>query len=207
MASVLTSISFQLLLDRLDSDPAQAAGKYDLLRLKILKTLAWKGCADSEADALADTTLDRIAGKLAKGEQIQNLTAYSGAVLRFVWLEHSRRREDAAGDDLPEIAVEPNIDILNDSDTRLRFLRKCLAEKITNEQDKVLIIGYYDAEADEKNKDSRKNLAEKLGLTMTTLKVKACRLRERLEKCINECVEKLSVTKTPVSGTISVELK
>jgi hypothetical protein len=55
-----------------------------------------------------------------------------------------------------------------------------------------LIIGYYDLKTGEKNKDHRKNLAQKLNLTMTTLKVKACRIRERLEKCINECVTKLS---------------
>jgi len=186
----------------------QAAEKYEELRLKLVKILSWKGCPDTEADALADTTLDRVADKLVKGEQIQNLNAYASEVLRFVWLEHSRKhKEDAAGDDLPEIEVQPNIEILNDPDLRMRCLRKCMAEVVSDPSDKILIVGYYDAEAGEKNKDTRKNLAEKLGLTMTTLKVKACRLRNRLEKCINECVEKLNVTKTSASDTYKREVE
>jgi hypothetical protein len=76
-----------------------------------------------------------------------------------------------------------------------------MAEVVAGRDDRTLIIGYYDADAGEKNKEIRRALAERLGLTMTTLKVKACRIRERLEKCINECVEKLSVTEMPVSDT------
>lgn len=200
--SILTTTDFELLLERLASNPTQAAEKYELLRLKLVKSLSWKGCPDSEADALADLTFDRVAGKLAQGEEILNINAYAGEVLRFVWLEHRRKRKEyAAGGDLPETAVEPDIEIFDEPDLRLRCLRKCLAEVSPDENDKILIVGYYDTEAGEKNKDTRKNLAEKLGLTMTTLKVKACRLRERLERCINKCVEKLTVTKTTVSDT------
>ncbi len=201
--SSLTANSFELLLNRLAGDQAVAAEKYEILRLKLIKCLTWKGCPETEADTLADTALDRVAGKLAGGEQIQNLNAYACEVLRFVWLEHIRRhREDAVGEDkMPENFTEPDIEILKDPDLRLRCLRKCLAEVVPNDSDRVLILGYYDAEAGEKNKEARRNLAVKLNLTMTTLKVKACRIRERLEKCINDCAEKLGVTKTAISDT------
>lgn len=202
--SVLTANSFELLLNRLDGDALRAAEKYETLRLKIVKFLTWKGCPESTADALADETLDRTAGKLGAGETIENLNAYALQVARFVWLEHSRKRkEDAVGDDkMPENFVQPDIEILRDAaDVRLRCLRKCLAETISNDDDRRLIIGYYDADAGEKNKDARKNLADGLGLTMTTLKVKACRLRERLERCINDCAAKLNVTERAVSDT------
>ena len=201
--SVLTANSFELLLNRLDGDALSAAEKYETLRQKIIKFLMWKGCPETDADVLADTTLDRVAVKLSQGEAIESLNAYACQVVRFVWLEHSRRRkEDAVGDDkMPEISVQPDIEILQDTDLRLRCLRKCLAETVPNDDDRTLIVGYYDADAGEKNKDARRNLAEKLSLTMTTLKVKACRIRERLERCINECVEKLLVTNRAVSDT------
>src|SRR5687768_13825940 len=111
--SPLTATTFEQLLFRLDTDQTRAAEKYELLRRKLVKCLTWKGCPESEADTLADTTLDRVAIKIAQGEIIENLDAYACQVLRFVWLEFIRKRkEDAAGDDLPETAVEPDIEIL-----------------------------------------------------------------------------------------------
>lgn len=201
--STLTATAFEQFLIRLDGDQTVAAEKYEVLRLKLVKCLAWKGCPESEADALADTVLDRVATKIAQGEQIQSMNAYACQVMRFVWLEYRRKRKEIVtdGGEMTETAVEPDIEILNDPDLRLRCLRKCMAEVVPNDADRRLIIGYYDTEADEKNKDVRRSLAERLGLTMTNLKAKACRLRDRLEDCINECVEKLNVTKTPASDT------
>lgn len=178
-----------MLLARLDADESLAAVKYEKLRSKLVKCFVWKGCAEANSDALADETLDRVAAKLAQNIEIQSLDAYVCEVARFVWLEFSRKRkEDAAGDDLPEIAVAP--EVADEPDLRLACLKSCLAEISANESDRALIVGYYGAESGEKNKDRRRSLAEKLGLTTNTLKVKACRLRERLEKCINECVER-----------------
>ncbi len=186
----LTAEAFGLLLVRLDADDALAAGKYEELRLKLVKFFVWqRRCAESEADALADETLDRVSSKLAQKIEIQNVNAYALEVSRFVWLEYVRqKKEDAYGDDLPEIAAPPEIS--EEPNVRLEHLKKCLAEISKDDSDRNLIIGYYGADAGEKNKIQRKNLAEKLGLTMNTLKVKACRLRERLERCINDCAAK-----------------
>lgn len=201
MVSVLTATAFEQLLACLDPVRETAAERYELLRLKLVKTFAWKGCPAAEADALADAVLDRAALKIAGGERVKNIGAYAAEISRFVWLEHlRRRREDAAGDDLPEVAVEADIEILRDPDLRLRCLRKCLAEVVPSDVDRMLIVGYYDTEASGKNKDNRKNLADKLNVSMTTLKVKACRLRSRLEACINECAARL-VTETPIPDT------
>ena len=194
----LDANAFEQLLARLDPVQEKAAEKYEILRVKLVKALTWKGCPESRADELADIVLDRMAMKIAGGEKVDNMNAYSQQVLRFVWLEQSRKnKEDTAGDDLPEVVVQPDIEILNDPDVRMRCLRKCLAEVIPDGEDRKLIVGYYDTASAEKNKESRKNLADKFDLTMTNLKVKACRLRNRLEACIIECVERLNVTKTP----------
>jgi DNA-directed RNA polymerase specialized sigma24 family protein len=181
--------AFQLLLERLDPDPSLAGEKYELLRLKLKRCLPRRGCPDSDLDEVADKVLDRVASKLADGTQIENCEAYSCTVLRLVWLEHLRTigKLDRTGK-IPEESVEPSFP--EDPDTRLACLRSCLVEVAPGDRDRRLILGYYDTEIINKIKEQRRVLAESLGLTMINLKVKAYRLRERLEKCINECVRK-----------------
>jgi hypothetical protein len=194
--ATLTATGFEMLLARLDPDPTAAADKYEVLRLKLVKCVAWKGCPDSRADALADRVLDRVAIKIESGVEIENVNAYACEVLRYVWLEYlNKEKEDQPGEDgLPEIAVEPDIAILEDPDVRMNCLRVCLGEVVPDAGDRAVIVGYYDTDPGLKNKEHRKALAERLSITMTTLKVKACRIRARLEKCINDCVAR-SVTK------------
>lgn len=194
--STLTTSSFQLLLDRLDNDPA----KYEELRLRIGQLLRWRGCPESHSDELVDKTFDRVAAKLSSGEQVENIGAFAAAVARFIWLEHSRRNKtDAVGDDLPETPVEPDLEFLDDEDARMRCLRRCVATKLSDE-DKRLVVEYYDTDADEKAKNARKRLAESLGMTLNALKVRACRLRMKLENCINDCV-----TNSGIRGTSNQE--
>lgn len=186
--STLTASSFQLLLDRLENDPA----KYEELRLKIAHLLRWRGCPESQSDELVDRTIDRVATKLAGGEQVESLPAFSAAVARFIWLEHSRRTKvDAVGDDLPETPVEPDLEFLEDDDARMRCLRRCVATKLSDE-DKRVVVDYYDTDAGEKTKEARRRLAESLGVSLNVLKVRACRLRTKLERCINDCVARVT---------------
>ncbi len=181
--------AFQLLLARLDADEASAAAKYEELRLKLSKFFVWKGCPESNSDTLADGTLDRVAAKLAQGTEIKSIKAYTCETGRYIWLEYRRKnKEDNFGEETPEIPVFP--DFPEDPDVRIACLRSCLVEVSSNDSDRMLILGYYDTENVAKIKDQRKTLAEKLGLTANTLKVKASRLRDRLEKCINDCVRK-----------------
>ena len=186
--SVLTAEGFEKLLERLDGDPSQAAGRYEELRLKLIKCFVWRGTTNLHADNLADITLDRVTRKLSEGVDIENINAYACEVSRYVWLEHLRKnREDAKDDDeMPVQTVEPEIP--EDPDERLVCLRKCMREVAGDDPEKQIIIGYYQTKPGEKPKEARKDLAEKLGLTMNHLKVKALRLRKRLEDCINDCV-------------------
>ena len=194
-----------MLLAALDADEIRAAEKYETLRYKLVNLLTWKGCNNTDADDLADLTLDRVAAKIADGEKVENVGAYAGAVARFVLLEHKRkRREDSAGDDLPEVAVEPDIDILKESDSRMDCLRDCMASTVPNPTDRKIIVGYYDNDSNEKNKHARKRLAESLDMSIGALKVRACRLRDKLERCINDCVAR--VTKNAPTDTSNREV-
>ncbi len=194
-----------MLLAALDADEVLAAEKYGTLRYKLVNLLTWKGCSNSDADELADRTLDRVAAKIAEGEKVENISAYAASVARFILLEHNRKkREDAAGDDLPEVAVGPAIEILADRDERMDCLRDCMASTVPSSTDQRIIVGYYDSEANEKNKHARKRLAESLGMSIGALKVKACRLRDKLERCINDCVDR--VTKNAKTDTDKQEV-
>jgi DNA-directed RNA polymerase specialized sigma24 family protein len=205
--AALTANAFEMLLSRLDANPMEASEKYEILRLKLIKCVSWRGCPESQADALADTVLDRVAIKIEKGEEIGNVNAYACEVLRFVWLEHSRKQKEdtTPGEEFPDIAVQPDLSLFEDPDLRMNCLRICLNEVVPDNDDRSLIVGYYDTELGIKVKDQRKSLAVRFGLTMTTLKVKACRIRARLEACINECVARAAVTKAPLADTTKHE--
>ena len=182
-----------MLLATLDSDEMRAAEKYETLRYKLVNLLTWRGCSGSDADDLADRTLDRVAAKIAEGEKVENVGAYAGSVARFIWLEHNRRkREDAVGDALPEVSVDPEIEILNGRDHHMDCLRECMASTVPNPTDQQVILGYYDTKTNEKNKHARKRLAETLEISIGALKVRACRLRDKLERCINDCVGRVT---------------
>ena len=187
--AILTATAFALLLERLDADENKASAKYEELRLKLVKCFVWRGCATTNADTLADETLDRVASKLVQAVKVENINAYAVEVSRYVWLEFKRKyKEDSLSDELTTIVVMP--DFSDEPDTRISCLKSCLSEITFDGNDRLLIHGYYDADENEKNKQHRKNLADILDLTMNTLKVKACRLRVRLEKCIKECIKK-----------------
>ncbi|QQS41273.1 MAG: hypothetical protein IPM63_18240 [Acidobacteriota bacterium] len=187
----LDSAGFDKFLSRLDTNPDSAAERYEELRLKLTKFFAWKGCETYRADDLTDETLDRIALKVGEGVEVENVNAYIYGVARFVWLEHVRSaKEDPVGDEMPEIEVLPEEP--EEEDVRLACLRSCLSGSASDDADVNLVTGYYDPDPGEKIKEKRKRLADELGIAVNTLKVRACRIRARLETCIRACVEKRS---------------
>jgi hypothetical protein len=68
----------------------------------------------------------------------------------------------------------------------LRILDHCLDE--IGVQHRTLILGYYEENKQAKI-DNRKALAESFGIDLNALRIRVCRIRMKLEKCINECVK------------------
>ncbi len=56
-------------------------------------------------------------------------------------------------------------------------------------ENRELIIEYYQEEKRAKI-DRRKNLAERLGVPLNALRIRAHRIRAKLEECVHECVER-----------------
>jgi len=183
--SNLTAEGFEKLLNQLDDDSRRAGEKYEQLREKLTRFFLWRGVLNLHADVLADESLDRVAKKLTEGVEIENISAYACEVSRFVWLEHTRKNKEIPTDETPEPVSAP---APVDSDERLAYLNKCMQEVVKDEDERRLIVAYYDPDPGEKIKETRRKIAEKLGITTNYLKQKASRLRIRLEKCIRECI-------------------
>lgn len=184
--SSLEQDSFSCLLGLLDPDPEIAGEKYMMLRLKLTRVLYRKECPEFAIEYLVDIALDRTGKKCVEGEPIENAEAYANGVIKYVFLEF--RRGDFVidrPDILPE--PEPEPERFDELDDRLACLRSCLAGE--SDTDRLLLLGYYDAEGNEKNKDLRKKLAERLDLTMSNLKVKAFRIRTRVSDCVKACMK------------------
>ena len=174
--------AFDKLLARLNPDRERAGQLYEELRLKLLKFFTWKNCPD--ADTCTDDALDRLARRLDEGTEIQNLNAYAYQVARFIVLEQYRRSETVAD----TRAYEPLLP--EPPESRMNCLEKCLATM--SESDRELILAYYEGEGGGKIQ-KRKDLARDLGITTTALKIRACRIRTKLETCINACMEQDSI--------------
>ena len=180
----LTQEAFESLLTALGEDRDTAAAKYLELRSNLVRFFEWRGC--SFPDDHADETLNRVAKRIAAGEEVRNPVSYSLGVARLLLLEifKERSREQIA---LMETAsAQETADNSTDPEERLECLRKCLHH--LSEENRELIVQYYQGEKGEKIKN-RKSLVERLGVPVNTLRMRALRLREKLQVCVEECVK------------------
>lgn len=183
---VLTQEAFDKLLVSLDPDRESAGKKYIEVRSNLLRFFEWRGCPFPEDHA--DETINRVAKRIAEGEEVRNPSSYFLGVARMLLLEIYKERakeRQAMGElansqselDAPE-ALEPRVDCL----------RHCLDGLPQDNRD--LILHYYQGEKGAKIK-SRKKLSEQLEVQLGTLRMRALRLRERLQQCVEDCVKDL----------------
>lgn len=190
MLENISPANFDKFLSLLDADREKAGQNYENLRERLMKFFEWRNCEKTEE--LADIVFDRVLRKIAEGEEIQNVTAYSATVAQFVFKEYLRtnERQNQLIEDSPEvqnIRAKETINENNSDDKRQNCFDKCLAE--FSEESRKFIIAYYDT--DEKTMiASRKRLAEQMGVTLNTLRIKACRLKAKLEDCTLKCCGK-----------------
>jgi RNA polymerase sigma factor (sigma-70 family) len=179
---VLTQDLFDKLLSFLDADRDQAGLKYEGLRRRLLKFFEWRGC--SAREDLADETLNRLAKNIAAGEQIQNLGAYCIGVARIVFLEalRSRNRELNATRSSSESGANVRDEI---AERRLECLSRCLGE--LSEDNRQLFLQYHQGEKSARI-EARERLAKELGIPLNALRIRAHRIRAKLESCVEQCV-------------------
>jgi len=179
----LTQDAFDRLLVALGGDRDSGSEKYLEIRNNLTRFFEWRGCSFPEDHA--DETFNRIARKIDEGEQIQNPAGYAMGVARLLLLEiiKSRQREQTA---LNEIGTASDVYVAaDDGEDRLTCLRDCLQS--LSPDNRELILQYYQGEKGEKIQN-RKKLLERLGLPVNTLRMRALRLRERLQGCVENCL-------------------
>jgi DNA-directed RNA polymerase specialized sigma24 family protein len=178
----LTQDAFDKLLIAFGGDRESGSEKYLEIRGNLTRFFEWRGCPFPEDHA--DETMNRVAKKVDAGEEILNPAGYAMGVARLLLLEivKGRQREQSA---LTEIGRESEAyESEDDGEGRLTCLRNCLQTLSSEIRD--LILEYYQGEKSEKIQN-RKKLMERLGVPVNTLRMRALRLRERLQGCVEEC--------------------
>ena len=174
----LTQTAFDRLLACLDSDRDIAADRYLRMRRDLVRLFEWRGC--STPDDYADETINRCARKIQEGEEIRDVATYSIGVARMLLREMCRDRSRHARslDETPEPCVWPGVG--SDLECRVEALRLSLEE--LSHDDRFLILSYYDGDKSDKIK-TRKMLSELFGIGASTLRMRAMRIREKLQTC------------------------
>ena len=178
----LTQEAFDRLLRCLADEREAAAEKYLEIRRNLLKFFEWRGCPFPEDHA--DETVNRVARRLTEGEEIRNPMAYFIGVARLLVLEivKARARESQA---LGELGKVETLESVDPSETRLECLRQCLQG--LSSENRELILEYYQGDKGEKIENRRK-LTERLKVPVNTLRMRALRLREKLQDCMETCL-------------------
>lgn len=181
-SSATNQINFDKLLDWLDSDRKNAAEKYESIRQRLTRIFFARGCY--HAEELADETIERVTKKVSGliNKYEGDPAIYFYAVGKNVFLEWTRKpRSEELSAKIK--SKEENTTI---KEIRDKCLTKCM-QAISNKQSEF-ILEYYRRDKQRKI-ELRKKLADELGITPETLRVRAYRIRSILQKCVLKCVE------------------
>src|ERR1700704_1018305 len=174
---VLRQDKFDRLLAWLDPDPARAGLTYEKIRWRLVAILASRGCTCPEE--LADETIDRVARRVIdiQDSYVGDKAIYFLGVMNNVHHEYLKRPM------MPR-PPEPDDDVEAKENVH-RCLDKCLDKLSPNSR--RLIERYY-AEDKRAKIDLRKRIAAELGISLSTLRLRALRIRDKLQTCIEQCL-------------------
>jgi DNA-directed RNA polymerase specialized sigma24 family protein len=182
----LTQPAFDAFLASLDEDRPRAAAKYEQIRGKLIGFFEWRGMPFPEEHA--DETIDRIVRKIGEGDQIRDPSTYVYGIARMLVLEIGRQRDRFVPiPDAGNLPGQTRTAEQDDSDERLPCLDLCL-QKLTP-QSRELITEYYRKEKGDKI-EHRRRLAERIGIPVNALRIRALRTRAKLGDCIEGCTKK-----------------
>jgi len=194
---VLTQEAFDNLLALLDPDPQRAGRKYETIRKGLITFFECRGSTSPEDHT--DDTLNRVARRLSEGKEIYagNPASYFYGVARNVLKEHWETSHSSDSLDNLAPAETPSDDPLlieqqrterQQTEQRLESLEHCLKTLLPGDRD--LISEYYQGETSIKIQ-RRKVLAERLGIPLNALRIRALRIREKLEVCVEHRLQQL----------------
>ena len=183
-----TADSLSNLLSWLDQGAESGGASYLEMRRRLVGYFNRRHCASP--DDLADETLNRIARVLDERGTIAGTVPgqYCHTVAKFVFFEYLRSSQqrhislDTAEHLTPAASTTDGADSSAMSERFLDALDRCLAE--LERVDRELILDYYRGPQGTVI-EHRRRLAVERGMTSNALMIRACRIRSRLEACVN----------------------
>jgi len=165
----------------------QKPERYLRQRHALIRFFEWNGAPDPED--LADEVICRL---LSTDSQIENPLAFLYGVAQNVLSEHRReRRHDmVVASELERVAADPFM-----TEALARDLDRCL--ECLSRGDRSLIRAFYAYEEGRKA-SHRANIARKLHLTDSALRIRVSRIRKRLASCLEQ--RKSSVHKNEIDS-------
>jgi DNA-directed RNA polymerase specialized sigma24 family protein len=196
-----TETIFREFLHWLDEGTNSDGQRYLEVRRRLELYFDRKNCV--APGELADETLNRVARKLEENGEITDVgpLQYCYIVAKYVFLE-TLRAEKRAPFYRPLTNANPS-NLSGQSATLLEAdsashqkekTAECLDHCLMNlpSADRDLIVEYYRGHQRDKI-ERRAALATQFGLTANALSIRACRVRQKLETCIQACLKKHEV--------------
>lgn len=175
---------FDKLLFTLDADRERAGEEYELLRLKLLEYFRSRACLGAEE--LADETLNRLAQKIATDEPIREVTRYCYGLARWIWMEYRRdpKAKHTNLDEVLALSVPVSDPIIQQE--RQSCIQHCLQHLTAEERETV--VSYWDHDQ-QSNAHARREMATRLGISATALRIRISRSKNKLQACYVNCLE------------------
>lgn len=173
---ILTQELFDELLSWLNADRERAGQDYEDIRRRLIKLFTCRNCHESED--LADETINRVANKVKeiRDHFVGPRAPYFYAVASKVYQEYLRKR-----------TPPPPPPAYTSEDIELEYacLEQCLERQTP--ANRKLVLEYYRGEKKTKI-DNRKGLAERYGIALNALRIRAHRIRSVLQECVQNCL-------------------
>ena len=169
--------AFDALLAALSPDRVVAGAEYERIRSRLIRFFSIHQARSPED--LADTAFNRIARRIADGEEIRNARQYLSGIGRILLFEdrEKRRQEEHV------LRMVANASDARSDEELADALEACLETLPAGARD--LLARYYSADG-RKRIALRQQMAEEMGMELNALRNRALRLRERLEECVQK---------------------
>lgn len=191
----VTPEAFDKMLGWLDPDREIAGEKYELIRRKLIKLFKWRNCLPEEE--YADTTINRVTRRIYENVPVEVGNPYlyfhgtALNVIREYWRGQLKHRQEDLNSldpqqspaENPQQKIEQELERQN-LQNRYACMQGCLHELPA--ETRRFIVEYHHGES---KKDARKEMAERMQMPLNALRIRACRIRDQLQKCVEKCVK------------------
>lgn len=172
-------------------DELLQAPEFEKLRSRIIRIFARRQCEVPED--LADETILRVVAKLddLRTSIVGDPSRFFYGVARNVYREYARRPRGLPLVEELDLAETP------DEETARKELNHACLEACMGRLDpgdRELLAAYYGHDGGSQI-DHRKELALSLGLGRNALRIKAYRIRRRLQDCVLRCIDRGGLVK------------